>query len=111
MAKRAARKIAKSSRKVPKRAPKAIKKHSKKMAKKIAQQYNAQTSATTEREAWAEERFRELTAWYVLQGMNEASARQRARDEMRDDPSRIDLEARLPSSLVDCSNYSEGRRY
>ena len=88
VAKRAARKITKSSRKVSKRATKAIKKHSKKKAsaKKIAQQYNAQTSATTEREARAEERLRELTAWYVLQGMNEATARQRARDEMRDDP-------------------------
>ena len=88
VAKRAAQKITKSSRKVSKRATKAIKKHSKKKAsaKKVAQQYNAQTSATTEREARAEERLRELTASYVLQGMNEATARQRARDEMRDEP-------------------------
>ena len=88
VAKRAVRKITKSSRKVSKTAIKAIKKHSKKKAsaKKIAQQHNAQTGAVTEREARAEERLRELTAWYVLQGMNEATARQRARDEMRDDP-------------------------
>ena len=37
------------------------------------------------REAIAEERFRELVAWYTLQGMDEATARERARDQMRDD--------------------------
>lgn len=88
MAKRTVRKITKSSRKVSKTAINAIEKHSKKKAsaKKIAQQYNARTSALTGREARAEERLRELAAWYVLQGMDEATARQRAREEMRDDP-------------------------
>jgi len=38
------------------------------------------------REAVAEERFRELVAWYTLQGVDEATARERARDQMRDDP-------------------------
>ena len=37
------------------------------------------------REARMEERFRELVAWYMLQGMDEATARERARDQMRDD--------------------------
>ena len=37
------------------------------------------------REAAAEERFRELVAWYALQGMDEATARERARRQMRDD--------------------------
>jgi len=32
-----------------------------------------------------EERFRELAAWYMLQGMDEATARQRAGDQMRDE--------------------------
>jgi len=36
-------------------------------------------------EARAEERFRELTAWYMLHGMDEAAVRQRARDQIRDD--------------------------
>ena len=38
------------------------------------------------RVAVAKERFRELVAWYMLQGMDEATARERARDQMRDDP-------------------------
>jgi hypothetical protein len=38
------------------------------------------------RDARADERFRELVAWYMLQGMDEATARQRARDEVVDDP-------------------------
>ena len=37
------------------------------------------------REAIAEERFRELVAWYTLQGMDEATARKRARDQMGDE--------------------------
>ena len=37
------------------------------------------------REGWADERFRELTAWYTLQGIDEATARRRAREQMRDD--------------------------
>src|SRR5262249_8438956 len=35
------------------------------------------------REAIAEERFRELVAWYTLQGMDEATARERARATSR----------------------------
>jgi hypothetical protein len=38
------------------------------------------------REARTEERFRELVAWYMLQGADEATARRRARDEIDDDP-------------------------
>jgi hypothetical protein len=32
-----------------------------------------------------EERFRELAAWYMLQGVDEATAHRRARKQMRDD--------------------------
>ena len=38
------------------------------------------------REARMEERFRELVAWYMLQGVDEATARRRAHDEIDDDP-------------------------
>jgi hypothetical protein len=80
MAKRTARKITQLSQKVSKTAIKAIKKHpeNKASAKKIAQQYNAQTGALTGCEGRAEERLRELAACYVLQGVDEATARQRA---------------------------------
>jgi hypothetical protein len=37
-------------------------------------------------EARREERFRELVAWYVLQGVDEATAQRRAHDEIDDDP-------------------------
>jgi hypothetical protein len=37
------------------------------------------------REARTDERFRELAAWYILQGLDEAAARRRARDEIVDD--------------------------
>ena len=40
----------------------------------------------TGREARREERFRELVAWYTLQGVDEATAKRRAQDEMHDDP-------------------------
>jgi hypothetical protein len=33
-----------------------------------------------------EERFRELVAWYMLQGVDEATARRRAHNEINDDP-------------------------
>ncbi len=33
----------------------------------------------------ADERLRELTAWYTLQGIGEATARRRAQEQMRDD--------------------------
>jgi hypothetical protein len=37
-------------------------------------------------EARRDERFRELVAWYMLQGMDEATARRHAHDEIDDDP-------------------------
>ena len=54
----------------------------KKTAAKLAQRYEAPTGSLKGREARAEERFRELVAWYMLQGMDEATARQLAQDEM-----------------------------
>ena len=50
--------------------------------KRLAQRYEAPTGSLKGREARAEERFRELVAWYMLQGMDEATARQLAQDEM-----------------------------
>jgi hypothetical protein len=38
------------------------------------------------REARRKERFRELFAWYMLQGVDEATARRRAQDEIDNDP-------------------------
>lgn len=37
-------------------------------------------------EAHRDERFRELVAWHMLQGVDEATARRRAHDEIDDDP-------------------------
>jgi hypothetical protein len=37
-------------------------------------------------EARRDERFRELVAWYMLQGLDEATARRHAHDEIDDDP-------------------------
>jgi hypothetical protein len=56
-------------------------------AKKTAEKMIAPLKATGSlkgRETRAEERFRELAAWYMLQGMDEATAHQRARNEMPD---------------------------
>ena len=39
-------------------------------------------------EAHRDERFRELVAWHMLQGVDEATARRRAHDEIDDDPRR-----------------------
>jgi hypothetical protein len=44
------------------------------------------TVTLTGRQARVEERFRELAAWYILQGVDEATARRRAQDEIDDDP-------------------------
>ena len=93
MAKRTVGEITKSSRKVSKTSFKPIKKPAKERtaAKKtapkgIARRSDAPTEAAlTGRKARAEEHFRELAAWYILQGMDEATARQRAQDEMDDD--------------------------
>ena len=38
--------------------------------KRLAQRYEAPTGSLKGREARAEERFRELAAWYVLQGLS-----------------------------------------
>jgi hypothetical protein len=92
VAKRTARKITKPSRKVSKTSFKAIKKQAKKRAatkksttKRPAKRYEAPTRSLKGREARSEERFRELAAWYLLQGMDEAAARQHAQNEMDDD--------------------------
>jgi hypothetical protein len=37
-------------------------------------------------EAHRDERFRELVAWYMLQGLDETTARRHAHDEIDDDP-------------------------
>jgi hypothetical protein len=90
MAKRTARKISKSSRKASQTSFKAVKKQAKKgaAAKKNAmktRRYEAPTGSLNGREARMEGRFRELTTWYMLQGMDEATARQHAQDEVDDD--------------------------
>jgi hypothetical protein len=48
--------------------------------KKAKRPFNA--AATLGRQARREERFRELVAWYILQGVDEATAKRRAQDEM-----------------------------
>ena len=53
--------------------------------RRLAQRYEVPTGSLKGREARAEERFRELAAWYVLQGMDEATARQLAQDEIDND--------------------------
>ena len=60
------------------------------MTKRIARRSDAPTGALTEREARSEERLRELAAWHMLHGMDEATARRRAQEEMDDDPARIE---------------------
>ena len=56
------------------------------VTKRIARRSDAPTGALTEREARSEERLRELAAWHMLHGMDEATARRRAQEEMDDDP-------------------------
>jgi hypothetical protein len=91
MAKRTIRTINRSSRKVSKTSFKAIKKQAKATAvaekaetKGVAAQ--APTRALTAHNARMDERLRELVAWYMLQGMDEATARRRAQDEIDNDP-------------------------
>jgi hypothetical protein len=65
----------------------AIKKQAKEKAavpKKTPTKRIVRTSPTG-REGRSEEHLREVTAWYMLQGVDEATARQRAQDEMDDD--------------------------
>jgi hypothetical protein len=95
MAKRAVRTITKSPQKGPKTSFKSIKKHAKQTAaaqkgttKMVAPLSDAPTVTLTGRQARVEERFRELVAWYMLQGVDEATARRRAQDEIADDPSK-----------------------
>ena len=54
-----------------------------KHAKKKGVANKSATAALTEPEARAEEHLRELAAWYMLQGIDEARARRRAHDEIR----------------------------
>jgi hypothetical protein len=93
MAKRTARTITKSSQKVSKTSFKSIKKQAKQRTaaekgatKIVAPPSDPPTVTLTGRQARVEERFRELVAWYMLQGADEATARRRAQDEIDDDP-------------------------
>ena len=90
MAKRTARSMTKSSRKVSKTSFK-----TKKQAKATAAAEKAETKgvaahaptrALTGHNARMDERLRELVAWYMLQGVDEATARRRAQDETDNDP-------------------------
>jgi hypothetical protein len=84
----------KSSRKVSETSCKAIKKQVKENAgaerraatKKIAPHQTLGPRSLTGRDARKEERFRELVAWHMLQNVDEATARQRAQEEMDDGP-------------------------
>jgi hypothetical protein len=62
----------------------AAKKTTKRRSKKRA--YNQQTGQLTGRARPAQERLEALTQQYMQDGMDAASARQRARDDMRDNP-------------------------
>ena len=92
MAKRMTYMAAKSSRKMSKRSFRVIKKQTKeravaeKAATKKAKRPSNTAAKLTGREARRDERFRELVAWYTLQGVDEATAKRRAQDEMHDDP-------------------------
>jgi hypothetical protein len=91
MAKRTARTITKPSRKALRASSRAIiKKQAKEKVaaeKAATKQRRSDTprEALTGREARRQEYFRELVAWYMLQGADEATARRRAQDEMDDD--------------------------
>jgi len=92
MAKRATYMAAKSSQNVSKTSFRVIKKQTKeravaeKAATKKAKRPSNTATTLIGREARREERFRELVAWYTLQGVDEATAKRRAHDEMHDDP-------------------------
>ncbi len=92
MAKRRKKTRDKSSTKLSETSFKATKKLKKNGgARKRAATTRAATSSTarprslTGRDARKEERFRELVAWHMLEGMDEAAARLRAEEEMRGD--------------------------
>jgi hypothetical protein len=89
MAKRTARKTFKSLRKVSSTTFSAIKKGAKRQSlrQKDRGENDRAVTATGSlkgRETRTEERFRELAGWYMLRGMDEATAHQRARNEMPD---------------------------
>jgi hypothetical protein len=91
MARRTARKRTKTSRKASKKSLKAVKKPAKAKAaatktatKRIARRSDLPIGGQTQRDP-TEERFRELVAWYVLEGVDKTTARQRARQEMDSD--------------------------
>jgi hypothetical protein len=91
MAKRTARKATKPSRKSAKAYNRGITEQAKERAaaeKGATKERRSDTPSRTlaGREARNQERFRELVAWYMLQGVDEASARRRAQDEIDDDP-------------------------
>ena len=91
MAKRTTYIAAKSSQSVSKTSFRVIKKQTKEraVAEKAATKAKRPSNTATTligREARREERFRELVAWYTLQGVDEATAKRRAHDEMHDDP-------------------------
>ncbi len=50
---------------------------------RVATSSTARPRSLTGRDARKEERFRELVAWHMLEGMDEAAARLRAEEEMR----------------------------
>jgi hypothetical protein len=93
MAKRTARTITKSPQEKSKTSFKSIKKQVKQRAaaekgatKMVAPPSDAPMVTLTGRQARVKERFRELVAWHMLQGIDEATARRRAKDEIDDDP-------------------------
>jgi hypothetical protein len=93
MAKRTTRTTTKSSQKVSKTSFKSIKKQAKQRTaaergatKIVASPSDPPPVTLTGRQARVEERFRELAAWYMLQGVDEATAHRRAQDEIDDDP-------------------------
>ena len=57
-----------------------------KHAKKNAVANKSASGALSEPEARVQEHLRELAAWYMLQGIDETTARRRAQDEIRDNP-------------------------
>jgi hypothetical protein len=59
-----------------------------KSAARKAKSYNPQTGKLTGRAIGAEKRLEMLTQRYQSEGMSAQDARQRARDEMRDNPRR-----------------------
>jgi len=85
MAKRKTRKAVNSFHNTSKALTKAMKTPTKKKAsaKKKARRRSIQAGVgPAGTEAQVQERLRELTVWYMLQGMDETSARQHAEKEM-----------------------------